>query len=133
MSRTSRKLCLPGTRKKLLDDITDQILEPIDDNRQIEQSTETTETMRNVLWLHGMAGSGKSTVANTIAQRFGRLRRRGAYLFFERSTGDPTVVIRTLAHQLAQFDSTLCTEICHSISSKPSVIGDPLKIGRAHV
>ena len=118
MSRANRKLCLPGTRRKLLDNITEQILQPTGD-----ANTPT----KNIFWLHGIAGCGKSTIANTIAHQFNRLGRRGAYLFFEKSTGDPTVAIRTLAHQLALFDPTLCTEICRSIRSKPTIIDDSLQ------
>ena len=118
MNRASRNACLPGTRKNILDDITDHILQPIQN---------TNKTIKNIVWLHGMAGSGKSTIATTIAQQFDRLGRRGAYLFFERATSDPTAVIRTIAHQLALFDSTLCTEIHASILAKPTIMDESLE------
>ena len=51
MNASLRKSCLPGTRKRLIAEIIDWA------------SQGDTETAgKNVLWLHGMAGSGKSTI-----------------------------------------------------------------------
>ncbi|KAK7685640.1 hypothetical protein QCA50_010984 [Cerrena zonata] len=107
MNLATRKTCLAGTRTRILDEITQWIIQPGN---------------KNILWLHGAAGSGKSTIASTIAQYFYRQRRRGAYLFFERSTSDPTAFVRTLAHKLAEFDSNICTAISASIKAEPSIV-----------
>ena len=78
MNASLRKSCLPGTRKRLIAEI-------------INWATQGDIEMEgnNILWLHGMAGSGKSTIATTIARHFGTLGRQGAYIFFERATGKP--------------------------------------------
>ncbi|KIM75648.1 hypothetical protein PILCRDRAFT_798830 [Piloderma croceum F 1598] len=39
-------------------------------------------SQQTVLWLHGLAGSGKNTISTTIASIFGNSGRLGAFLFF---------------------------------------------------
>jgi ABC-type dipeptide/oligopeptide/nickel transport system ATPase subunit len=51
-----RATCLTGTRSEILATVTEHL------------STVHPET--NVYWLSGVAGSGKSTIANTVAQHF---------------------------------------------------------------
>ncbi|KAK7685647.1 hypothetical protein QCA50_010991 [Cerrena zonata] len=111
MNLATRKTCLAGTRTQILDEITQWIIRPSE---------------KNILWLHGAAGSGKSTIASTIAQYFYYQRRRGAYLFFERSTSDPFAFMRTLAHKLAEFDSNICTAVSASIKQEPGIVSESL-------
>src|SRR3984957_6539550 len=72
----------------------------------------------NVLWLHGLAGSGKSSIATTIAKHFRRLRRLAAFLPFDRKAlSDPFSVIKTLARRLGSFDSRIGSIISAAISN----------------
>ncbi|KAJ7033060.1 hypothetical protein C8F04DRAFT_1235038, partial [Mycena alexandri] len=64
MNATSRTLCLAGTRRKILDDITEWLTVP--------------SVSGNILWLSGVAGSGKSTISTTIAESLRGLERLGA-------------------------------------------------------
>jgi hypothetical protein len=52
-----RQVCTPGTRVRILDDI-------------VTWAKNTSSDSPNVYWLFGHAGSGKSTIAYTIARRF---------------------------------------------------------------
>ena len=52
-----REVCTPGTRVRILDDI-------------ITWAKNASADSPNVYWLFGPAGSGKSTIAYTIARRF---------------------------------------------------------------
>ncbi|KAH9942106.1 hypothetical protein B0H21DRAFT_868323, partial [Amylocystis lapponica] len=86
-----RKECLSGTRQEVMTYILDQLL----------------NTNQRILWMHGPAGSGKSTIATTIANYFVGLHRCGAFVFFDRSRAEassPKHVIRTIAHQLGLHD-----------------------------
>lgn len=73
VSTVSSKHCLDGTRTQVLSEITDWA------NAALPGS----EAQR-VLFLTGLAGSGKSTVACTIASRFHALGRLGASFAFSR-------------------------------------------------
>ena len=43
---------------------------------------------KHIFWLSGMAGTGKSTIARTVAQSFANQGRLGASFFFKRGEGD---------------------------------------------
>lgn len=109
MDAVSRVSCLPGTRRDLLKEIIDRLMTPSD---------------KNVLWLHGAAGLGKSTLANSVAEYFGGLRRQGAFLFFDRNTPNesaPTAVIRTLAYQLAEHNPAIKSALAMAIEADPKL------------
>ena len=55
--RVWREVCTPGTRVRILDDI-------------IAWAKNTSPGSPNVYWLFGPAGSGKSTIAYSVARRF---------------------------------------------------------------
>ncbi|KAF7328316.1 WD40 repeat-like protein [Mycena venus] len=64
-----RATCLTGTRREILAALTEHL------------GTVHPET--NVYWLSSVAGSGKSTIANTVAQHFRNLQRLGVYIYFD--------------------------------------------------
>ena len=105
MNAAFRQLCLSRTREDMLQRISDWILN-VDDQEP------------NVLWLHGLAGSGKSTIAATISKQFGSIpsQRSGAFLFFERERSVRESVVRTIAAQLASSNHILRLEISESIN-----------------
>ena len=106
----SRPKCLPGTRQEILNWITDWLITP-------SQS-------QNILWLHGLAGSGKSTISTTIAEYFRELKRLGAFMFFDRSdptNSEPAAVVRTLSYKLASFHPAIRAAICAQIESEPGI------------
>jgi len=93
MNRYGRSVCLPGTRVDIMNLVTDWVINGPGD--------------RNILWLRGVAGSGKSCLSTTLANLFEATNRLGAFLFFNRNVAeqsDPGLVIRTLAFKLATFD-----------------------------
>ncbi|PPQ90685.1 hypothetical protein CVT25_003723 [Psilocybe cyanescens] len=92
--------CHPGTREKALKIITDWIIDPAPEH--------------SVIWLYGPAGSGKSAIAQSIAELLWQLYQSqyGGSFFFAagdiegRGNGDK--LFSTLAYQLAvQFPSLL--------------------------
>ena len=82
--------CLPGTRKALLQQVKDW-----------ERSSD-----KCIFWLCGMAGTGKSTIARTVARSFKEDGILGATFFFRRGEGDrgsaeklfPTIVAQLAVH-----------------------------------
>ena len=112
-----RGMCLPGTRVNILKDLFNSLTDP------------DLPPGHNVIWLRGPAGSGKSTILNSIALHFSELGRRGAFLFWDRNdplNGDPLRVIRTLAFQLADFNHIFAAKLAARIEKSPAVTMSPL-------
>ena len=117
MDAGAREMCLPGTRAEILNSLFDSLTDP-----QLPPG-------HNVIWLRGPAGSGKSTILNSVALHFSELRRRGAFLFWDRNdplNGDPLRVIRTLAFQLAHFNHIFGAKIAARIEESPLIVTFPL-------
>ncbi|KAI0026866.1 WD40-repeat-containing domain protein, partial [Vararia minispora EC-137] len=90
----SAKECLPGTRHRILDDLSTWVNDP-DGAR--------------VCLLVGFAGTGKSAIAHSLGLRFHALRRLGCFFAFDRNfQGDrhPESVLSTIAHELAGWNAS---------------------------
>jgi NACHT domain len=111
-----RSPCLPTTRLDVIKSVTEWLVDESKDRRQ-------------VLWLNGLAGSGKSTLSTTIAHLMRDLRRLGAFFFFDRDIPErnAATVIRTLAYQLALFDTRIGSAMSHIIESHPNIASMPLE------
>jgi hypothetical protein len=109
---SDRPLCLPKTRINIINFVTDWATRPPDDKS-------------NLLYLFGVAGSGKSTLSTTIADNFYQLGRLGAFFFFDKQGNppvvDPGVVVRSLAFQLALFDDQIGQAISNAIVQDPRI------------
>ena len=102
------RACLDGTRQQFLEDIITWV-HNLDSER--------------ILWLSGGAGTGKSSVANSVAQRLDSLGRLGASFRFDRAfvTPDtPGQLFGNLCHQLALFDDQLRTAILSVVHKRRS-------------
>ncbi|KAL0580502.1 hypothetical protein V5O48_001489 [Marasmius crinis-equi] len=106
--------CLPKTRQPLIGEIlqwADAVNAP------------------NLFWLHGVAGTGKSTLCNTVAQIFEGLNRLGASFRFSREVAarnDPASLFGNLAYQLARFNVQLKDRILAAIDTYGDMAGLPL-------
>ncbi|KAK0249913.1 hypothetical protein LTS09_014936 [Friedmanniomyces endolithicus] len=93
--------CLPGTRLELLEQIDDWATDPAG---------------QRMFWLCGVAGTGKSTIARTVAESLHEDGLLGASFFFKRGRGDrshATLLFPTIARQLAD----LFPEVGHTVAS----------------
>lgn len=105
--------CLDGTRKSILS-VIDLWSRSLDG--------------QNVFWLKGVAGSGKSTIAHTVAHV---LHERGALassFFLDRN--DPSrntlkAVCTTFAQDIAARHPAMATDICEALESDPSLPSAP--------
>ncbi|KAF8542356.1 putative WD-repeat protein [Trichophaea hybrida] len=101
--------CLNGTRVDLL--------------HQIMTWSESASGA-GIYWLNGMAGTGKSTIARTVARDCHDKKRLGASFFFSRGQGDlghATKFFTSLATQLANTLSVLKPYICRAIAENPDI------------
>ena len=110
----NRTGCLKGTRESVLD--------------EIEQWTEDFETSP-IFWLNGLAGTGKSTIAQTIAERLFADGRLGASFFCSRGVEDRSnlrLIFPTLAFQLAQQYPEFRSSLIPLLQSNPDITHESL-------
>jgi WD40 repeat protein len=103
--------CLEGTREQLISDIFDWF-------------NNTDPSCEHVFWLSGLAGTGKSSVARTIADRAQEQGRLAATYLFSRNTAAtraPTAIIPTIVYQLARSLLSLRPILCADIASDRDV------------
>ncbi len=101
--------CLENTRQGVLE--------------QIERWAESEDEKR-IYWLKGMAGTGKSTIALTVARRYAKSGRLGASFFFARGGGDLASTGKfamTIAEQLASNSPECRKGIRNAIASTPRI------------
>jgi len=86
----SERQCLPDTRRTVIAFLTDWL------SRYANHG-------QSVLWLYGLAGSGKSTIAAQIANDMLNSGRLGGFFYFDRDQPERNVdgLIRTLIYKLA--------------------------------
>jgi AAA ATPase domain len=90
-------ICMPGTRTRVIDQI-------------MEWATNENDRTNPICWLYGPAGTGKSSVAHTIAESLTEKGWLVLTFFFSRSGRDRTSltkVFTTLAYQLAASKALL--------------------------
>ncbi|KAH6714535.1 vegetative incompatibility protein HET-E-1 [Leptodontidium sp. MPI-SDFR-AT-0119] len=76
------------------------------------------EDERCIFWLNGLAGTGKSTIARTITQKYCKEKRLGASFFFSRGGGD-------VSHA-GKFFTSLAVELANNIPSLRPYIYDAI-------
>ncbi|KAF9645709.1 hypothetical protein BDM02DRAFT_472784 [Thelephora ganbajun] len=109
-----RRGCLKGTRTAVLD--------------QIELWTRDFDKPP-VYWLNGLAGMGKSTIAQTIAERIFADGQLGASFFCSRDFEDRRnlyFIFPTLAVQLARKYSEFRSIFVPLVQSDPAIVDEPL-------
>jgi hypothetical protein len=115
MDEYNRTSCLENTRRNVIDGVMEWI-------------ANGSNKAKKVLWVYGLAGTGKSTLSTTIAQIMRRLNRLGAFFFFNRdiSQRNSTTLIRTLAYQLATFNARFCAVISQVVATYENIAEMPL-------
>ena len=110
--------CLKGTRVALLD--------------EIERWAEDLNGPP-IFWLNGLAGTGKSTIAHTVAERCFAKGILGAsffcpgYIVPSEGHGDPGIIFPTLAYQLSQKYPDVRLALLTSLKSDHEILCKPFK------
>ncbi|KAH7083961.1 vegetative incompatibility protein HET-E-1 [Paraphoma chrysanthemicola] len=108
--------CLPETRVDLLDDLTTWA-------KSIDS--------KPIFWLNGMAGTGKSTIARTLASSFAEQGHLGASFFFKSSEAQLSNARRffsTIAAGLAENIPETIPGMLESIKKDPTIYNRPLSV-----
>lgn len=101
--------CLLGTRVDILEKIRDWI---------------TGNATKSIFWLNGMAGTGKSTIARSVAEELAQRNQLGASFSFKRGEGDHQsckYLFTTMAFQLAHSVPVLRQDITMAVDGNPDV------------
>ena len=83
------------------------------------------DDQRYLFWLNGWAGTGKSTIARTVARRFFDQKRLGASFFFSRGGGDAgnaSIFVTSIAIQFASSIPALCPYILDVVSEHHDIV-----------
>lgn len=107
--------CLDGTRVGVLNEI---------------YAWASGKSEQCIFWLNGMAGTGKSTIARTIAYNYSELNRLGASFFFSRGGGDlghAGKFFTTIAWQLANVFPTVRRHICEAVAENKDIARQTLR------
>ncbi|EGX48224.1 hypothetical protein AOL_s00080g349 [Orbilia oligospora ATCC 24927] len=110
---SSSSRCLAGTRVELLEQINEWFRDA---------------NGKPIFWLNGMAGTGKSTLARTIAETFAKDRQLAASFFFKRGESERSHARKfytTLAFQLAKNIPELAYHIIKFMDSEPRIFEEP--------
>ncbi|KAK1233278.1 hypothetical protein PQX77_003570 [Marasmius sp. AFHP31] len=105
---------LPGTRKKILQELTDWIEDGSGDKSRVH-------------WVYGAAGVGKSAIAQALSEKFTRTGQLAAAFFFSRndvSRDNLAPFIATVTHQLVTsltLEPLLTPLITHTLRSMPEI------------
>ncbi|KIM76284.1 hypothetical protein PILCRDRAFT_826459 [Piloderma croceum F 1598] len=116
MDASGRTECLPNTRTEMI--------------HSISNWAKDLTGAYNVLWLRGLAGSGKSTLSTTVANKFRECGWLGAFIFFDRDASersDPATVIRTLAYQVGLLHTRAGEAISGVIDKFPDICSSPVR------
>ncbi|KAI4599619.1 hypothetical protein KJ359_001716 [Pestalotiopsis sp. 9143b] len=111
--------CLEGTRTEVLREIIEWVQDP---------------SSKAVYWLNGMAGTGKSTISRTIANRLSQQddfnSRLGATFFFKRGEGDRDKMSKffaTVTSQLAQHSPEIAEHVQGALDADPSLLSKTMR------
>ncbi|MCJ1347056.1 hypothetical protein MMC31_005277, partial [Peltigera leucophlebia] len=77
-----------------------------------------------IFWLNGMAGTGKSTIARTVAESFAQRRQLGASFFFKKHEDDCSSASKfftTIARDLMTHIPGLTSNIANAINADPTI------------
>lgn len=83
-----------------------------------------------IFWLNGIAGTGKSTIARTVACAFADQKNLGASFFFSRGVGDlghAAKFVATIADQLACLSPLLKRHISQAIAEHDNITRQGLR------
>ncbi|KAJ7136934.1 hypothetical protein C8R44DRAFT_552986, partial [Mycena epipterygia] len=115
--------CHPDTRAEMLDNLCNWAWGT--------KSSSGDTAARNILWLYGPAGAGKSAIAQTLCQRLETESCATASFFFKRghaSRGNGNRLFSTITYQLAVLIPELKALISQSVENDPAIVDKSLSI-----
>jgi hypothetical protein len=91
--------------------------------KELQHPAITAESAR-ILWINGSAGTGKTTIACTVAEACRTRGILGASFFCSRNDADcsnPNLIFTSIAYQLGQFCPSYGVELARVLKSRPDI------------
>ena len=112
--KKDERQCSKGTREDLLERIYQWVDDP---------------NGKSIFWLHGGAGTGKSTISRTVAYNFNGKGQLGASFFFKRDgdRGTGRWLFTRIAVQLSYYLPELVPFVAEAVDNDPDISGQPPK------
>jgi hypothetical protein len=118
------KGCLRGTRTEIIDAIVCWALgaDTPSSDPNIPMMLSSDESSR-VLWLCGMAGTGKSSILRSCAKRVSDLERKGSYYGFDKNKplANLTNLFSTIARDLADLDNSRKQRLVNAVKNNSEI------------
>jgi hypothetical protein len=108
--------CQPGTHARILQQIREWII--------------NNTGKHSVCWLRGPAGTGKSTISNTIAAELQQIGRLAGSFFFSRkkgARGDVSRLITTLAYQVVEHIPSIRLHVEKALRENRTLLGQAIE------
>jgi hypothetical protein len=112
--------CLEGTRKGVFKTLR---------SWAANTPTELPSAFRSVIWVNGLAGTGKSTVARSFCEEMEGEGRLCASFFITRHVAErrnPTKIVHTIAYQIAVRNSEFRQVVCDAMRETPDIASRPI-------
>ncbi|KAF8597312.1 hypothetical protein BDV93DRAFT_372673, partial [Ceratobasidium sp. AG-I] len=113
----STRACLSGTRADII--------------KQIVDWSERRDTSEGLLWVHGQAGLGKSSIATSVCQELDGRKLLAAGFFCKRDSSerrDPQQVLTTIVHGLALLHSGYAKLVAEAIQEDSLLCKSPIQM-----
>ena len=108
----NRPECLENTRKDTLNSIYQWV---------------DASGYPNVLLLIGAAGTGKSTIATTVAGEYQKREQLGCHMFFVRGRSHPMNALQTIAYSLAMYNQSIAESLVEKLRKSGDIGPSNLK------
>ena len=119
--------CLDGTRTDIINQIHDWTSRNCDmESETVSASAGPVDATGNsrIFWINGSAGTGKTTIAYTIAKACNEKNIPGASFFCSRddaACSNPNFIFTTIAYQLGYFCHSFGNEVTRALKSHPDI------------
>ena len=116
--------CLEGTRTDVVDQINNWISQRSDAQWNDMSADGSAPLSSSIFWINGTAGTGKTTIAYTIANTCEECGILGASFFCSRDNAEcsnPKLIYPTIAYQLGQFFAPFKDEVAAVIKSNSDI------------
>ena len=82
----------------------------------------------NVLLLIGAAGTGKSTIATTVAGMYQKKGQLGCHMFFARERSHPGCVLQTIAYLLAEYSQIIAKSLSEQLKKSGNLDSSTINV-----